>query len=68
MVRDRIIIEDPITDEEAEKIWQQRLNLVKDAVRKAKRFVKETDLRNKDILFLNALVEVLDGIISKKGG
>lgn len=67
MPRDRIIIEDPLTEEEEERIWLERLNEAKDAVRNAKRFIKEADLMNKNVLFLTALVELLNGIISKKG-
>lgn len=67
MVRSRIIIEDPLTEEETERIWLERLNQTKDALREARKFIKLHDLGNKDVLFLGALVKVLDGILEKKG-
>lgn len=68
MIRKGIIIEDPLTEEEIEKIWLERLNQTKDAVREANKFIKVHDLRNKDILFLGALIKILDDILEKKGG
>lgn len=67
MPRDRIVIEDPLTEEDAMLIWKERLDQAKNALKDARQFVKETGLMNKDAIFIGALIKVLEGILSKKG-
>jgi len=69
MPRDKVVVEDPVemTDEEVEKIWMDRLQKAHDEVRRARKFVKKHKLQNEDVLFIGALVKVLDGVLYKKG-
>lgn len=68
MVRRNITIEDPLTEEEVNQIWEERVKEAHDAVKEARQFVKKHKLMDKDVLFIGALIKVLDGILYKKGG
>jgi len=67
MVR-KPIIEDPLTEEQAEQIWKERVVEAEQAVKAARKFIKQQKLNDKDVLFLGALIQLLDGILYKKGG
>jgi len=67
MVR-KPIIEDPLTEEQAEQIWKERVAEAEQAVKAARKFIKQQKLNDKDVLFLGALIQLLDGILYKKGG
>lgn len=66
-MRDKVVVEDnEITEEEAKRIWAARVKEAENAVKEAKMFISKHKLRDKPILFIGALTELLSGVLNKK--
>jgi hypothetical protein len=67
MARKPIEIEE-LTEEQANKIWEERIKEAQAHVKRARQFVSKHKLGDEDVLFIGGLIKILDGILYKKGG
>lgn len=65
-MRKKISIEDELTEEQAEQIWNERLEEAKLATKKARQFIKKHKLADEDLLFLAALNQLLGDLVAKR--